>query len=349
MRAYSNFILITLVFFSSTLFSKNLSEDFNLLVQQKGQLVNEKFANKKVTISFATPLKQVSDYWRKSIDSFKKRMNEIGIDYTVNEFSTKTDENRKLRESIRLALKTNPDYLVVTPNDPDDEKIITRLLAKHNVKVIIQNTTIPNENWEYNPPLIYVGFDHKIGTKKIASEYIKRFKDKKNVKYAVLYFIKGSQVSKLRGDYFNEVIRENTNFNLVAEFYTGGNRDRAKNSTLQILKKHSDIDFIYACSTDIAFGALDALKEKGLYDKIIINGWGGGSGELESIIEKELDFTVMRINDDNGVAMAEAIKLDLESKPIPKIFSGKMVIVNQKIDVNSLNNLKKKAFRYSGK
>lgn len=63
-----------------------------------------------------------------------------------------------------------------------------------------------------------------------------------------------------------------------------------------------------------------------------------------------LDFTVMRMNDDNGVAMAEAIRLDLENKvkKVPIIFSGEMVIVKQGIGDEELRNLKQKAFRYSG-
>ncbi|MCP4761702.1 MAG: sugar ABC transporter substrate-binding protein, partial [archaeon] len=114
--------------------------------------------------------------------------------------------------------------------------------------------------------------------------------------------------------------------------------------------KHPDINFIHACSTDIAFGALDALKKRKLLGKILVNGWGGGANELKSLLSKELDFTVMRMNDDNGVAMAEAIRLDIELKlkTKPIFFSGKMVIVRQGILENDILKLKNKAFRYSG-
>ena len=44
----------------------------------------------------------------------------------------------------------------------------------------------------------------------------------------------------------------------------------------------------------------------------LINGWGGGSAELEAIERGDLDVTVMRMNDDTGIAMAEAIKWDLD-------------------------------------
>jgi len=61
-------------------------------------------------------------------------------------------------------------------------------------------------------------------------------------------------------------------------------------------------------------------------------------------------LTVMRMNDDNGVAMAEAIRLDIESKlpTTPVVFSGEMVIVRQGTQESEILKLERKAFRYSG-
>ena len=55
------------------------------------------------------------------------------------------------------------------------------------------------------------------------------------------------------------------------------------------------------------------------------------------------------MNDDNGVAMAEAIKLDLkgQANKIPTIYSGEFKLVKKGIDKKSLENYKKRAFRYT--
>jgi len=328
--------------------AENTNTVFDSIVQEKGQKIEQGLVKQPVKIAFATPLKQVSDYWRRSIDSFKARMDELGIACEISEFSTKSDENRKLKECIQLALNTKPDYLVLTPNASEDNVIISRLLSQGDVKIIVQNVTIPNKSWVENPPFLYVGFAHKIGTEKIAEKYLDIFEKKKAVKYAVLYHVIGNHVSKYRGDYFNEILSKHPKFKLVREFYTAGNREKTKEATLKILADHPDIDFIYACATDIAFGVLDALKGKGSAHKVIVNGWGGGSEELNSILDKELDFTVMRMNDDNGVAMAEAIRLDLEKKKVPEIYSGKMQIVDHEMSPADIDILKKRAFRYSG-
>lgn len=326
------------------------STNFKGIVQQEGQVALEISQGKPVKIAFTTPLKQVSDYWRRSIDSFKARMDEIGLKYEINEFSTKVYDNRKLRECVQLAMKTEPDYLVLTPNDPGDEIVISRLLSRQDTEIIIQNMTIPNNSWKENPPMMYVGFDHTVGTTIIAEEYISRLKGKESVKYAMLYHLQDNQVSQFRGDFFNQIIQEKTDFNLVSEHYTDGNRNKAFEDTLKILEDHPDIDFIHACSTDIAFGVLDALKEKKQHNNVLVNGWGGGANELESIVNGGLHFTVMRMNDDNGVAMAEAIRMDLGAKPLQKpiIYSGDMTIVRQGMSKEQIMKFKKRAFRYSG-
>jgi len=326
-------------------------KDFKDIVNNKGQLIQDRtLQTQPVRVAFATPLKQVSDYWRRSIDSFKGRMDEIGLKHEISEFSTRVDENRKLRECVQSALEIDPEYLVLTPNDPEDNMIISRLLNRQNIKIIIQNMTIPNKNWEENPPLMYVGFDHTAGAALIAEEYIRVFHEKIQVKYAMLYHIHGNQVSQFRGDFFNQIIEEKTNFKLVSEYYTGGNKNKAYQATLNILKSQPDIDFIHACSTDIAFGILEAIKEKKMQNKVIVNGWGGGSNELNSLLNGDLNFTVMRMNDDNGVAMAEAIRLDMNSTSMQKpiIYSGDMIIVRKEMSKEQIMGFKKRAFRYSG-
>jgi len=344
-------LLSVLIFslLSTATFGDQPISDLDAIVQRPGKTVNQALQNHRVKIAFATPLKQISDYWRRSIDSFKGRMDEIGLKYEITEYSTRSDEGRKLQECIRQAMAKKPDYLVLTLNAPDDLAVVSRLLVNSDVKVIVQNIVTPVEEWEAAPPFMYVGFDHTVGASLIAAEYKARFKNKQNIRYAMLYYIRGSKVSELRGDYFNDLVAEDA-FKPVAEYYTDGNRKKAKAATLKILEKHSDLSFIHACSTDVAFGALDALKERGMTGRIAVNGWGGGAAELESIFSGKLDFTVMRMNDDNGVAMAEAIRIDLERGPekLPVIYSGKMVIVRQGISKKDLRKLEQKAFRYSG-
>jgi len=155
-------------------------------------------------------------------------------------------------------------------------------------------------------------------------------------------------VSDMRGKTFIHMMSEKNNWNLKASYYTEGKREKARQATLEILTDPK-IKMICACSTDAAFGAVDAVSETGRSGLITINGWGGGGMELQAIQDGMLDLTVMRINDDNGVAMAEAIRLDVEGNTaqVPLVFSGEFEVVEKGITKERLQALKERSFRYS--
>jgi autoinducer 2-binding protein LuxP len=325
-----------------------LSKRFNDRVRSKGDRIDTKLNNRVVRIAVIYPGIQISDYWRRSTKSFCKRMDEIGIKYQILEyFSKPTVDYRKQEQQLKAALEAETDYMVFTLDANKHKRLIERIIIKKHPKLILQNITTPLRAWEGKHPFLYVGFDHAAGAELLAKYFISRTGGKGH--YSILYFTRGL-VSTLRGNTFIRYTEKNSDLILSSSFYTEGKRQKSKAAAMEIIKTSQNIGFIYACSTDVAWGAIDALKDTGKLGKIMINGWGGGSSELEAIVDNEMDVTVMRMNDDNGVAMAEAIRLDLEGRDqqVPTIFSGEFTLVEKGIDSKELNRLKKRAFRYSG-
>lgn len=327
--------------------SKSKFDKFSKLVSSEN---GEKVAitqKKPLKIYMVYPGNQISDYWRRSKVSFEKRMSELGIKYELHDFFTKPSiELSKQAQALFEALSSDTDYLIFTLDINKHFKFVSNIIYRKKPKLILQNITTPLKSLRENQPFLYVGFDHETGAKILADQYIKEIG--KEGKYAVLYGSKG-YVSYMRGERFISYLNNKTNLKMVDSYYTDFNKQKAKAATFDLLKNHKDIDFIYTCSTDTALGAIEALKEKNMLGKIKVNGWGGGSSELESIEKGEMDFTVMRMNDDNGVAMAEAIKLDISdrSEDVPLIFSGEFKLVKKGVLKEELDKLKKKAFRYS--
>jgi len=325
-----------------------LAENFTAIIQKEGQAMRSGTQKQPVRIAFIYPGKQVSDYWRRSIESCKQRMDEIGMQYEVFEYFSKPAVEIRLQEQqMRAALKEDPDYLVFTLDAKKHQRVIERIITKGRPKLILQSITTPLRSWEGKQPFLYDGFDHATGSEILADYYIER--TQAEGEYAVLYHSQG-YVSVMRGDTFIQYMEKHSKLTLVASYYTDADREKSKQATLEILREHPTVKFIYACSTDIAIGAIDALRETGKLGDILVNGWGGGSAELAAIMDGDMDVTVMRMNDDNGVAMAEAIRLDLEGKgaTIPTVYSGDFMLVEKGISQAELDTLKTRAFRYSG-
>lgn len=300
-----------------------------------------------VRIAVIYPSIQATDYWRRSLISFEKRLQNIQLNYDLKFFASRPAIDAVLQsQQLFEALQWQPDYLVFTLDVAPQSRMIERVLSHGKPKLILQNITTPLRRWQTYRPFMYVGFDHAQGSSLLATRMLEQLNYQG--KYLMLYHSPG-YVSKMRGDTFVSEAAKYPEVTQISTYYTDNSWDKAYQATLSTLKKHPDIKMIFACSTDIALAALQALRESDRLD-IILNGWGGGDAELRALQQQGLDITVMRINDDNGIAMAEAIKLDLQKQPqrIPHIFSGDIELLEKGLSRSKINRLKQQSFRLSG-
>ena len=303
-----------------------------------------KIQDEPITISVVYPGQQISDYWVRNIEAFEKRLDKLRINYHINQVFTRVNADITQQSiSLQEAIENKTDYLIFTLDTTRHRKFIEHVLTSTDTKLILQNITTPVRAWADRQPFMYVGFDHATGGLKLA-EYFKN-NSKSDSQYSVLYRSEG-YISDARGDTFIHEVNTDTNFALKSSFYTKSDKESGYQAAKISIEKDKDLDFIYACATDVALGAADAIRESGR--DILLNGWGGGSAELEAIERGDLDVTVMRMNDDTGIAMAEAIKWDLAGLEVPTVYSGDFELVTKEDSPERISELKQRAFRYSG-
>ncbi len=322
-----------------------LSRRFQSQVSQTARAIATT-PKKTIRITAIYPGHQISDYWRRSLEVLEKRLTELRISYQLTTYLSQPAQQQDLQETqLARALAEAPDYLIVTLDTDRHRRMIERILAQGKTRLIIQNMTTPIKAWSTNPPFLYVGFDHHQGTELLSNAIFTRFPAEQTA-FSVLFWGRG-YVSDARGKGFINHLRAQGGTPL-SQFYTRANRESARTATLEALDRNPQLKFIYACATDLSLGALDALKERGLLGTVAVNGWGGGAPELAAIEAGELDLTVMRINDDNGIAIAEAIKNDLEGARVPQVFAGRFVVVTRDTPAEKIEEFRRQAFRYSG-
>lgn len=303
---------------------------------------------KPVRIALIYPGQQASDYWRRSVASFEARLKAAKQPYVLDKYFTKpTVELRKQAAYLAEALGQNPDYLVFTLDAQRHKVLVERLLARGTPKLILQNITTPLKAWRGHHPFLYVGFDHETGSRILANHFIEKTGGQGD--YAVVCWSRG-YISEMRGESFVKSLKSAPGLNLKAFFYAGSTQESGRKAALEALREFKDLKFIYTCSTDLALGVAQGLREQHRQNTVMVNGWGGGSAELDAIEKGELDFTVMRMNDDNGVAMADAILLDQSGNAasVPTVYSGDFALVSKNLSHETINGFRSWAFRYSG-
>lgn len=300
-----------------------------------------------IKIAVIYPGEQASDYWRRSVITLEKRLSELNIRYELKRYFSRPNIDLVLQsQQLNEAISWDPDYLIYTLDALRHQSMIERMLLRGRPKLILQNITTPVKDWQQLRPFLYTGFDHEQGTLLLSERMLKT---SPSGDYSMLYFTPG-YVSQMRGDTFINAAAGFPQRRLASRFYTKGDEEIAYNATLAALKKNPDLNMIFACSTDIALGAIQALNESGKSDTVTLNGWGGGDSEISALLAGDLDLTVMRMNDDSSVAIAEAIKLDISGKAteVPHIYSGDIILIDKQTDETEIQKLKNRAFRYSG-
>lgn len=295
-----------------------------------------------VRIGLVYPSMQSSSYWADNEHAFIARLNQLGIHYELQaRYTEPSTQLGEQVEQIRELLEWKPDFLIYTLDSVQQKMIIERLMLSSNTKLILQNITTPLKAWGERQPFLYAGFDHAEGALRLADYFSRHFPG--GARYSVLFRNRGV-VSQMRGSGFIQAV--DRSHELSASYYTDSSREGGRDATLRLLAGQPELDYIYACSTDVALGAIDALQEAGRND-VLVNGWGGGAEELEQLRLKKLNVVLMRMNDDSAIAMAEAIKRDLAGQPVPLIYSGTFVVLDENMPASQVRRYERLSRRAS--
>lgn len=330
-----------------------LMHAFERRVSESGRSIPaEQRPDVPVTVSVIYPGLQISDYWRRNLVAFEGRARELDLPLDLRVFFSGDARDQAVLQvqQLREALAHEPDFLIYTLDTPAHMALIDRLLARapgaERPHIILQNITTPVRAWNGLQPLMYVGFDHLQGSHLLLDHI--RSQAREGDEIVVLYGTDG-YVSRARGDTLTRSLVDASAPRLRDTYLTDQNVDIAEQATLDALARHRDLRFIFACTTDTALTSVRTLVSQARAD-VQVTGWGGGGAELQAIREGTLSATVMRLNDDAGVAMAEAIALQVRGMghEIPQIYSGGMHLVTRDTPAEELEALMQRAFRYSG-
>jgi autoinducer 2-binding periplasmic protein LuxP len=311
----------------------------------------------EVTIALVFPSLDLSDAWARGHAGLVERLNELGIPYQLDTFGSSHDDHALQLSHLETALARNYDYIIVGPTEILVQmSMLEEIIEAPGTELIIWNYTTPLQEWgearqpEGGQPLAYVGFSHAEGAHILGEYFVERLQREVEGTPRVAHIrgipgVTDNQRSGIARQYFEEA-----GFEVVHETYANWARDLGYNAALNIVGAYPDVDHIHIVSTAMAIGAVEALEEVGREGEILLNGWGGGSEEQLHLLEGNLHATVMRMQDDWGVALAEIIKYHLEGRTdeIPLAFAGEMQLVDDAFTQEDIDEILEYAFRYSG-
>lgn len=301
-----------------------------------------------IEIAVIYPSQDVSDIWLRSFIAMTERLEELQIPFNVTQFASGMGDHDLQTTYVEQAIEEGYDYVIFGPTELSvQQDNIKRLIDHEGLEVIIWNNDLVIKAWGDEQPLGYHGYAHLDGARRMGQYVIDRWGSEGN--FALIRGTPGL-IDNQRSEGFRDYLEENSNWTFLYEHYGNFLREGGFDGAQFTATAYPEVDLIHNANTAMAMGAVSAIGALNQLDDIVLTGWGGTGDEVEAIRLGELKATPMRINDDMGVASAEAIKYHLEGRAdeLPLVFLMRIEILDNQMEEASIAALEQEAFRYSG-
>lgn len=273
--------------------------------------------------------------------TFRKRMRELAIDYRLDTYTLPSDQGSDLSPYFKVA-DAQPDYIIMTQLGFVQRRFLEKFLRANKPKVILYDFATPLTDWMNHSPLMYIGFDQKKATVMLASYLERQLPPETSISALVL---PDGYLGHMRCDLFlDEMMKYHRRVIYIRE--VSDDKASAFEAT-QALLKDNPSDFIFSCSQNISEGVIAALQAEGFDSQVQTNTWGLSSNGVADLESHKVKASVLFMKDDLSIAVAEAIKLDLEGRNMPTLYVASSALIPVEIDPESLRLMVQQAYHYS--
>jgi len=307
----------------------------------------ESTIDEPVKIAVIYPSQDVSDFWLRSYLAMEARFNEMGFKFEATQFASNMGDFLLQSTYSEQVAQDDFNYVIFGPSELEAQQDDIKRLMDAGKKVIVLNFDTPLQAWGDDQPMMYTTFSHLFGALNICNWVVENLGTEGT--YAMIRGIPGG-VDDQRSGGFQSCLAEKSDWQLAYEHYGDFQREGGFNGAQQIVQAYPEVTLLHNANTAMAMGAISAVQAADLGDKVQVTAWGGTGDELEALRKGELLATPMRMSDDVGVAMAEAIRADVEGRTedIPLVFLGRIDIVSSASGPDVVDAFEKEAFRYTG-
>ena len=300
-----------------------------------------------IQIAVIYPSLDVSDAWLRSYLAMEARLKEMGMPFDAVQFASGMGDHQLQATYTDQVIEEDYDYIVFGPTELELQAENIRSLIESGNKVIVLNHDSVLKEFGDNQPMMYTSFSHFAGSQ-IMCDWVVNTLGTEGT-YAMNRGTVGI-VDDQRSGGFRDCLAENSNWNLAYEHYGEFMREGGNTGTMQIIAAYPEVTLIHNANTAMAMGSLSAVQALEAEDQVMVTAWGGTGEEIDALLHGELRATPMRMSDDIGVSMAEAIRFDVEGRAdeLPLVFVGRITIATGDMAPEAIHAMREEAFRYTG-
>lgn len=266
-------------------------------------------STEKATLKIGASISDFDDVWLMYMkDAMEAQL--ASYDNVEFQFTDGKSDPAKQLEQIENFIVQGYDAVIINPVNTSATEPMTNACLEAGVKVIYVNR-IP----DYLPEgSYYVGSDSlKAGIMQM--EYLaEQLNEEGNV--VIMQGALESEATYNRTDGVKEIVGQYDGMEVTKEQTANFNRAEGKTLMENWIASGDQIDAVAANNDEMAIGAIMALEDAGMLDKVLVGGIDATPEALQQIDQGKLDVTVFQDAAGQGAGAAEAAVTVLEGETI---------------------------------
>jgi ribose transport system substrate-binding protein len=278
------------------------------------------------TMKIGVVMKSFDEFQQAVMDGAKDKAAEYGIpeeNVITLAPATETDVMQQV-EMIEDCISKGVKILLVSPNQPDTVMNALSSAVAKGIKVVTVDTDAP----DFKDKVTYIGTDNEAAAYEGALTFSDMIPENSNV--IILRGKLGDPNHEARTKGLTDALEEKGHKVLTAED-ANCETDKATNVTENLLTKYGadGIDAVMVTSDSMALGAVTALKQAGIADKVAVCGFDGFQAAIEGVRDGNIKMIIAQKPYFIGQKGVECGIGSLEGETYDSYINSGIEIINQ--------------------
>jgi ribose transport system substrate-binding protein len=289
------------------------------------------FARDKVIA--VIPKGTASMWWEVVHKGAEKAGEEFGYKISWTGPEQETDREKQI-QAVEDAIIQRVSGIALGPNDAKALVRPVQKIKSAGVPCVIIDSSIDANSEDY---ISFVATDNYSAGAEAARRIGAVLKGRGNV--ILTKFVQNSASTDARAEGFRQTLeKEFPNIKIVAEQYTLGTVEDARQKTVDMLTRNKNIDGLFAVNQPSSVGAYKALQTQGSAGQIKMVGFDSDPILLEGIAKGSIEALIVQNPFEIGYQGVKAVASAIDGKIMPKMIP----IPSMFVDKDNLDEMKQK-------
>ncbi len=224
-------------------------------------------------------------YWKAEADTAKAESEKLGYTTTV---AANNNDPETQNQLIETAINDKVAGILLDPAGADESVAAVQKAVDADIPVVLINAEITETGLAKSQIVSNNAQGATIGAEEWAAAM-----DYKGT-YVELLGKPSDNNAQVRSDGYAAVISQYPDLKSVGKEIANWDRQQGQEKMESLLSKNPDIDGVIAGNDEMALGAINALKEANLLDKVKVLGFDGNQDAVDAVKSGEMVATVLQ-------------------------------------------------------